>query len=120
MRLARGVCQLGTDGHVAEFGIQHLFLGVRQAVLLLGRLVARQDIEKHHHNNQSDEGILFPESTAAELVAIQPRLYVMYVGHYFFSAMRSLALRLRGLRSTSSAEASRPFSISVNGLRLFP
>ena len=41
MGLARGVGQLGTDSHIAELGIQHLFLGVRQTMLLLGCLVAR-------------------------------------------------------------------------------
>ena len=39
---------------------------------------------------------------------------------YFFSATLNLALRARGFRATSSSLASRPFSITSNGLRLLP
>ena len=42
LALARVVGQLRTDGHIAEFGVQHLFLCVCQPVLLLHGLVTGQ------------------------------------------------------------------------------
>ena len=81
MRLTRGIGQLGADGHVAELGIQHLILRVRQMVLLLGRLIAEQDIQKHQTGYQSDQRILLLEALATKFISVQPTLYVMCIGH---------------------------------------
>ena len=70
MTLPRAVGQFGTDGHIAEFGIQHLFFRVRQAVLLFGSLVTRQDIQKDQAHDQSDQRVVFPDLLAAEYVSV--------------------------------------------------
>ena len=83
MRLTRGIGQLGADGHVAELGIQHLILRVRQMVLLLGRLIAEQDIQKHQTGYQSDQRILLLEALATKFISVQPTLYVLTIYHLF-------------------------------------
>ena len=120
LRLARGVGKLGTDGHIAKFGIEHLFLGVGEPVLLAAGLVTHEDIDEDEHDDERDERVLIADGFAAEHVSVEPGLYVVIRCHYFFSAIRSLALRARGLRATSSGEASRPFSMRVKGERLLP
>ena len=66
LALPRGVGQFGADGHIAEFGIQHLFLRVRQPMLLLDSLIACQNVQKNEPDNESDKRILLPDPLAAE------------------------------------------------------
>ena len=81
LRLAGGVGELGTDGHIAEFGIEHLFLGVGEAVLLAAGLIAHEDIDKDQHDDEGDEGVLIADGFASQNIAIEPRLYVVCVCH---------------------------------------
>ena len=81
MALPGGVGQLGTDGHITELGVQHLFLGVREAVLLLRRLIAHEDIDEDQTHDEGDQGILLSDLLAAEFVAVEPGLYVVCRWH---------------------------------------
>ena len=88
LRLPRGVGQLGTDGHVAELSVQHLFLGVRQTVLLLGGLITRENIDKDQCRDKCYQRVLISEPFAAELVSVQPGLYVVGISHFPNSLIR--------------------------------
>lgn len=66
LTLPRGIGQFSTDSHIAEFGIQHLFLRVRQPMLLFDSLIACEDIQENKPDNESDKRILLPDPLAAE------------------------------------------------------
>ena len=81
LRLSRRVHQFRTDGHVPELSVHHLFLGVRQTVLLFDGLVAGKDINEDQTDNQTDKRVLLSETFAAKQITVQPRLYMLCVCH---------------------------------------
>ena len=84
LTLAGSIGQLGTDGHVTELGIEHLFLGVGEAVLLFDGLVTGEDIEEEQSDDQTDQRVLLPDSLATQHFSVQPGLYGMGVGQLKF------------------------------------
>ena len=112
LALPRGVGQLGTDGHVPKLGIQHLFLRIRQTVLLLDRLIACQDIQEHERDNEPDERILLSDSFAAEQISVQPTLYVVRIGHIILS-FRLLSILRYGCAGCFPLPPRKPYAPSL-------
>ena len=89
LALSCAIRQLRTNRHVPELGVQHLFLCVRQPVLLFGRLITRQNIQKDQTHNQPYQRVLFSDLLAPQLIAVQPTLYVMYICHLLIFSLPS-------------------------------
>ena len=89
LALPCAIRQLRTNRHVPELGVQHLFLRVRQPVLLFGRLITRQNIQKDQTHNQPNQRVLFSDLLAPQLIAVQPTLYVMYICHILIFSLPS-------------------------------